>query len=376
VSIRTENPVPFVDLGAQYASIQDEIDAAIREVIAANAFIGGPFVRRFEEAFAAFCGTAHAVGVGSGTDALELALEACGIGPGDEVVTVPTSFIATTEAISAVGATIRFAEVEPETGNLDPEAFAAALTPRTRAVIPVHLYGQPAEMDPILAIARERGIRVVGDAAQAHAARYRGRPIGTLGDAVCFSFYPGKNLGAYGDAGAVVSDDAEITERIRMRRNHGRTEKYEHLIEGCNSRLDGLQAAILSVKLRHLEAWTRSRQGHAAAYSAALAGVPDLALPPFDPEAPSVQHLYVVRTPQRDAVLGELKARGIGAAIHYPIPLHLQPAYAHLGHARGDFPHAERFCAQCLSLPMCPELSEAQRDRVVGELRNAVGRAR
>jgi dTDP-4-amino-4,6-dideoxygalactose transaminase len=366
----------MVDLRAQHAAIRDEIDAALRAVIDEAAFVGGRFVETFERAFALFCGTAHAVGVGSGTDALELALEACGVAPGDEVITIPTTFIATTEAISNVGASIRFVDVDPATGNMDTAALEAAITPRTRAVVPVHLYGQPADMDPILAIARSRSLRVIGDAAQAHGASYHDRPIGALGDAACFSFYPGKNLGAYGDAGAVVTNDAEIAQRVAMRRDHGRTKKYEHEIEGRNSRLDGLQAAVLSVKLRHLETWTRLRRDHAAHYDETLRGVTGLELPPVVERARSVYHLYVVRTAHRDLVHAYLREHGVGAGIHYPVPLHLQPAYARLGHRRGDFPVAETHCARCLSIPMYAELAAEQIDTVCERVREAILRVR
>jgi dTDP-4-amino-4,6-dideoxygalactose transaminase len=332
-------------------------------------------VETVEREFAAFCGTAHAIGVASGTDALEFALEACGVRPHDEVITVPTTFIATAEAISAVGASIRFVDVDPATGNMDPGSLEAAITPRTRAIIPVHLYGQPAEMDPILEIARSQSLRVICDAAQAHGASYRNRPIATYGDAACFSFYPGKNLGAYGDAGALATDDAEVARRVAMRRNHGRTKKYEHEIEGRNSRLDGLQAAVLSVKLRHLDEWTGLRRAHAARYDEALGPLVGLDCPPVVEHARSVYHLYVVRTAHRDLVDSHLREHGVGAGMHYPVPLHLQPAYARLGHGRGDFPAAERLCAQCLSIPMYPELTTTQIDLVCEYVREAVRRA-
>lgn len=356
--------IPFADVQAQYASIKDEMDAAIAAVLRDAAFIGGPYVRQFEDDFAAYCGVRHAVGCSNGTDAIRLALLACGIGPGDEVITTPSSFIATTEAISMVGASIRFVDIDPDTALMSAEALAAAVTSRTRAVIPVHLYGQPCDMDAILAVAARHGLRVVSDAAQAHGALDRGRPVGTLGDAVTFSFYPGKNLGAYGDAGAVVTQDPGIARMVSMLRDHGRTQKYAHDIEGFNCRLDGLQAAVLSVKLRHLAAWTESRRAHARRYREQLAGIPGIELIRERSDARAVYHLLVLRTAHRDALQAALGAMGIATGIHYPIPLHLQKAYAHLGLPEGSFPVTERHCREALSLPLFPEMTSAQIDTV------------
>jgi dTDP-4-amino-4,6-dideoxygalactose transaminase len=364
--------VPFVDLKAQYASIKDEIDAAVAAVLTDTQFVGGAHLEAFEAAFAAYCGVEYALGVGNGTDALELALRACGIGAGDEVITAPNTFIATAEAITNVGAQVVFADVDPQTCTLDPQRVDAAITRRTRAIIPVHLYGRPADMDALLALAQERKLRVIGDAAQAHGALWKGRRIGTLGDAVCFSFYPGKNLGAYGDGGAVVTSDPDIAKRVSMLRNHGRTEKYEHACEGVNSRLDGLQAAVLAVKLRHLEDWTNRRRMVARQYHSLLASVPGIAVPAPEKDVRAVYHLYVIRTSRRDALQKRLAQAGIATGIHYPIPLHLQPAYARLELRPGRFPQAERQAQEILSLPMYAELAKEQVDLVAGTVRLAM----
>lgn len=369
--IVAQQPIPLVDLSAQYAAIGAEIDAAIARVVASTEFIMGPDVAAFEAEFAEFCGAQACVGVGSGTAALELTLRALEIGPGDEVITSSHTFIATAEAISAVGARPVFADIDPVTYTLDPAAVAAAVTPRTRAVIPVHLYGQPADMDGIGAVARRYGLAVVEDAAQAHGATWHGRPVGTLGDAACFSFYPGKNLGAYGDAGAVTTNSAPVAERVRLLRNHGRRDKYVHDVVGYGHRLDTLQAAILRAKLPHLPAWTAARRRLAATYTELLADI-DVVLPQVAAPAASAWHLYVVTTPARDAVLARLKQHGIGAGVHYPVPLHLQPAYAHLGYGKGDLPITERVADSCLSLPLYPEMSRAQQERVAEVLAAAV----
>lgn len=361
-------PLPFLDLAAQYRSIREEIDQAIAAVISESAFIGGPYLGRFEKEFAAYCGSADAVGVSNGTDALRLALLACGVGPGDEVITVPNTFIATTEAVTMVGAHVRFIDIDSGTNTLDPEFLEAGCTDRTKAVIPVHLYGKSADLDAIGAIAKRRGLKIIGDAAQAHGAVYKGRPISTLADATCFSFYPGKNLGAYGDAGAVVTDDPAVAKAVRMLRDHGRTTKYEHDMEGFNCRMDGLQAAILSVKLRHLKDWTERRQALAALYTQLLSGISDLLLPSESADNRSVFHLYVVHTPKRKAVQAHLQALGVGCGVHYPIPLHLQRAYAYLKLEAGSFPHAEKQCATALSLPLYPEMTEDQVRYVAGEV--------
>ena len=367
--------VPLVDLTAQYEAIRPEIDAAIARVLSGAEFIMGPDVAAFEAEFAAFCGAEHCVGVGSGTAALELALRALEIGPGDEVITSAHTFIATAEAISAVGATPVFADIDPVIYTLAADAVAERVTPRTRAVIPVHLYGQPAEMDAIMGVAQRFGLAVIEDAAQAHAATWNGRTVGTLADVACFSFYPGKNLGAYGDAGAITTGSAKIAERVRLLRNHGRRDKYVHDVIGFGHRLDTLQAAILRVKLRHLPAWTAARRRLAAIYCQLLAGS-DVVLPTPAAQAEPAWHLFVVLVQERDRVLAALKQAGIGAGVHYPVPLHLQPAYAGLGYRQGDLPVTERVAATCLSLPLFAEMSDAQQRRVVEALRAAIGEMR
>ncbi|HEU4572434.1 MAG TPA: DegT/DnrJ/EryC1/StrS family aminotransferase [Candidatus Limnocylindrales bacterium] len=363
--------VPLVDLKAQYASIRPEMDAAIARVLESTSFILGEEVARFESEWAAYVGAAGAVGVASGTAALELALAACGIGPGDEVITTAHTFIATAEAISNVGARPVFADIDPETYDLDPGAVDAAVTDRTRAVIPVHLYGRPAAMDDLLAICRRHGLQLIEDAAQAHGARYRDRGCGSIGDLACFSFYPGKNLGAYGDAGAVTGNDPELLSRVRKLRDHGRLTKYEHDEIGRGERLDALQAAVLSVKLAHLDAWTEARRRHAATYDRRLDGI--VGTPRQDPRDRHVFHLYVIRSPHRDALLSGLKARGVGAGIHYPIPLHRQPAYLRLGYGDVSLPETERAAAEVLSLPLYPELTEAQVGWVADQVAELVG---
>lgn len=375
--------IPLVDLRAQYQSIKPEMDAAMQEVIDGTAFILGPAAERFEKNFAAFCGAEHCIGVDSGTAALHLALVAFGVGPGDEVITTPHTFVATAEPISLVGARPIFVDIDPRTYNLDPNKLEDAITLRTRAIIPVHLYGQPAEMDAIRQIARRHNLRVIEDAAQAHGATYRDRRAGSLGDVACFSFYPGKNLGAYGDAGALVTDDAELAARLRMLRDHGRTSKYEHQITGFGYRLDGLQGAVLDVKLKHLPEWNAQRRAHADYYTELLSSLDDASsvqpqaweddasiVTPFEPShLRSSYHLYVLRAKKRDSLLQYFKARDIEAGIHYPIPLHLQPVYKNLGYTRGDLPAAEQAADQVISLPMYPELTTAQMERVVDTLR-------
>jgi dTDP-4-amino-4,6-dideoxygalactose transaminase len=360
-----------VDLKVQYDSIKTEIDAAIASVIGQTAFVGGPFVKEFEEAFARYCGMEQCVGVANGTDALFIALKALGIGPGDEVITVANSFIATSEAVRMAGARVVFVDINPKTYNIDVERIEERITPNTKAIIPVHLYGQPADMDPILAVAKKHGLRVVGDAAQAHGAQYKGRPISQLADITCFSFYPGKNLGAYGDAGALVTNNEEWAVNARMLANHGRTKKYDHDFEGVNSRLDGLQAAILSVKLRHLEQWTEGRRVNARRYQQALTRT-GVVTPVEIENVRSVYHLYVIRVPGggREQLQEYLKTQGISAGIHYPIALPFLNAYKHLGGRHEDFPHASKAAAEILSLPMFPELTAEQvayvADRIAG----------
>lgn len=357
--------MPFLDLKSHHAARRGELADAINEVIEAAAFAGGPFVTRFEEAFASFCEARHAVGVGSGTDALWLALMALGVGPGDEVITVPMTFIATAEAISRTGARPVFVDIDESTYTMDPAGLERAVTPRTKAIIPVHLFGQMADMAPILRFARARGIAVVEDAAQAHGARYDGQRAGSLGSAGCFSFYPGKNLGAFGEAGAVVTQDVGLAERIRMFRDHGQVRKYHHAEIGWNCRMDGIQAAVLQVKLRYLDKRNERRARHAARYARALAGIPGLVLPGCHPSRTHVSHIYAVRVGDRKTFMQQLEARGIGCGIHYPVPVHLQQAYAGLGHRRGAFPVAERCAAEFVSLPMYPELTSSQIAAVV-----------
>jgi dTDP-4-amino-4,6-dideoxygalactose transaminase len=360
--------IPLVDLKAQYAAIRPEIDEAIARVIANTSFIMGAEVRDFEEAFADACGVKYAVGVASGTAALELALEALDVGASDEVITTPLTFLATAEAIAQRGARPVFVDIEPGTVNLDPSLLSDAVTPQTRVIMPVHLYGLPANMDAISKVARQHNLFVVEDAAQAHLARYRGRVVGGLGDVACFSFYPGKNLGAYGDGGMVVTNDETLADKVRLLRNHGRSEKYVHQILGHGERLDALQAAILAVKLPHLPDWNIRRRAVAARYRELLTDSP-LTLLDDSEACEQVYHLFVVRTPQRDALQQHLKERGIAAGIHYPLPLHLQPACAYLGYGAGDFPQAEQAANEVLSLPIYPELTDDQIAQVVDAIK-------
>jgi len=363
--------IPLVDLKAQYQSIKDEIDQAIQWCIDRTSFIMGPEVEAFEQEFASFCGAKHAIGVDSGTAALHLSLIILGIGPGDEVVTSTHTFIATAEATSLVGARPVFVDIDPHTYNVDPALLEAAITPKTRAIIVVYLTGQPADMDPILSVARRHGLAVIEDAAQAHGATYKGRPVGTLGDIACFSFYPGKNLGCYGDGGAMVTNRDDCADQARLLRDHGRRTKYEHLVTGYGYRLDALQAAILRAKLPHLQAWNERRREHAATYTELLAPL-GVGLPYELPEVRSVYHLFMVRVPRRDEVLAYMREQGIGAGIHYPIPLHLQPVYRDLGYQEGDLPEAERAAKEVLSLPMYAELTQEQLERVADVLREAL----
>jgi len=353
--------IPFVDLKAQYESIKEEIDAAIAEVISNTAFIGGPFVKSFESAFAEFCNVKHCVGVGNGTDALFIALKALGIGDGDEVITSANSFIATSEAITMTGAKVVFVDINPTTYNIDVEQIEEKITKNTKAIIPVHLYGQPADMDSILDLAKKHNLKIIEDAAQAHGAVYKGRQIGSIGDMACFSFYPGKNLGAYGDAGAIVTDDEDLAVKVRMIANHGRVEKYNHEIEGTNSRLDGLQAAILEVKLRHLPEWTESRRKNAYLYNELLKNT-NLVTPIEIADINAVYHLYVVKVKAdiRRKFQDYLKTKEISSGIHYPIALPNLKAYEYLGYSEGDFPVASRASYEIVSLPMFPELKESQ----------------
>ena len=358
-------PIPQFDLSAQYAAIGAEIRPAIEGVLSSQQFVLGREGAALEEEIAALCGVAHGVGVASGTDALILALCACGVRAGDEVLLPTSTFVATGSAVSALGAQPVFADIRPETYNLDPSELERRVTPRTRAIIAVHLYGLAADMDPILAFAKSRKLPLIEDCAQAIGAIYKGRRAGSFGDAACFSFYPTKNLGAYGDAGMIVSNSAELAAHLRTLRNHGQTAKYRSSEPGWNSRLDEIQAAILRVKLRHLAEWQRARRSNAAAYACLLQQVPGI-MPPHEPEGlEHVYHQYTIRTEQRDALRQHLAARGIGSTVYYPYPLHLQPLYAHVGHQGGDFPHAERAAHEVLSLPMYPELRKDQIARVV-----------
>jgi len=360
--------VPFLDLNAHHRVIQDEILAAIREVIESSAFAGGPFVAKFEKDFAAYCHTRFAAGVGSGTEALWLALAACGIGAGDEVITVPNSFLATAEAISFSGAAPVFVDVNPRTYTKDPELLEAAITPRTKAIIPVHLFGQMTDMDPIMEIARRRKLVVIEDACQAHGAEYKGRRAGGIGHAGCFSFYPAKNLGAMGEAGAVVTNDPAIQEKIRLLRDHGQRAKYHHSHIGWNARMDGIQGAVLRVKLKALDRSNAARRSHARLYENRLGNREDLITPKEAEYGTHVYHVYAVRVKGRDQLQRALTDRGIASAIHYPIPIHLQEAYGHLKLGRGSFPVAERCTEEILSLPMFPELTTEQTEAVVREV--------
>jgi dTDP-4-amino-4,6-dideoxygalactose transaminase len=361
--------IPLIDLRAQYQSLKPRIDAAVGRVLESGRYVLGPEVAAFETEFAAFSGTRHAVGVNTGTSALHLALLAAGVGPGDEVITVPFTFVATVAAIQYTGARPVLVDVEPGTLNMDPSRIAAALTPRTRAIVPVHLYGQPADMDPILRIAAEHGLAVIEDAAQAHGAELCGRRAGSMGTLGCFSFYPGKNLGAAGEGGAVTTDDDGLAAKVRLLRDWGAEHKYHHVERGFNYRLEELQAAILRVKLTELERWTEERRAHAARYRQLLAGGP-VELPVEAPGVRHVYHVFAVRHPERDRLAAELASHGVSTGIHYPIPVHLQPAYADLGYGPGDFPASERAAREVLSLPMYPELRPDQVE-AVAELVNS-----
>jgi dTDP-4-amino-4,6-dideoxygalactose transaminase len=356
--------VPFFDLKAQYASIRSEVQRAIERVLDSCSFSGGPFVAAFEEEFALHCRADECIGVGSGTDALLLILRALGIGAGDEVITVPATFAATAEAILLSGATPVLVDIDEKTYTMDPGKIEPAITPRTRAILPVHLFGHMADMSPIGKIAESRGLALIEDACQAHGAEYRGFRAGSVGIAAAFSFYPSKNLGACGEAGAVTTSSSALAEKIRVLRDHGQSRKYFHDVLGWNSRMDGMQAAILTVKLRHLEEWNRRRRSIATRYVNALSGVEELVLPLPSRYAVPVYHIFAVRTRDRDRTLAALMEREIGCGIHYPIPIHLQKAFAGLGYGRGSFPVAERCAQELLSLPMYPELSNEAVDFV------------
>jgi dTDP-4-amino-4,6-dideoxygalactose transaminase len=375
-ALQRPEAIPLVDLQGQYLAIREEIDGAIARVIARASFILGEEVAAFEEEFAAYCGARWCVACANGTDALELALEAVGVGAGDEVITVAHTFIATAEAITSRGARPVFVDVRDDTLLMDVAAVERAITPRTRAVVPVHLYGQTVEMAPLLELARRHGLKVVEDAAQAHGAHAAGQGAGTFGDAAAFSFYPGKNLGAYGDAGAVVTSDAAVAGRVRQARDHGRCSKYEHDFPGRNSRMDGIQGAVLRVKLRHLEDWNRTRRELAARYDRLLAEVAEVRPVVVPPGCEPSRHLYVVRVPRRDRVLAALRGLGIQAGVHYPVPLHRQRAYADLGLVAGTLPITERAAAEVLSLPLYAPMEAALADRSAAALIEALAATR
>jgi dTDP-4-amino-4,6-dideoxygalactose transaminase len=366
---RGSEPIPFLDLVAPHRALEDDLVAAFRRALHAAQFVGGPEVDAFEREFAAASGTAGCVGVNSGTDALRFACTALGVRPGDEVITVAHTFIATTEAITQAGGTIRFVDIDERTMTMDPALVEAAAGPRTVGIVPVHLYGHAADLDPILALARRRGLWVLEDAAQAHGATYRGRPVGALGSLGGFSFYPGKNLGSLGEGGAVVGADPALLAVVRQQREHGQSTKYVHETEGFNGRLHAIQAAFLRLKLPHLPAWNAARRRVAAWYRDALGAVGDVALPAEPAYGEHVYHLFVVRSARRDALRDHLAAQGIATGVHYPIPLHLQRAYARLGLRAGSLPVTERVAAGCLSLPMFPELSQSAVGRVADAIR-------
>jgi dTDP-4-amino-4,6-dideoxygalactose transaminase len=356
--------IPFLDLKAQYASLKGEIDAAVLGVLASAQYVLGDEVARFEEEFAAYCGTRHAVAVNTGTSALHLALLALDIGPGDEVITVPFTFIATVSAICYTGAKPVFVDVEPSTLTMDPARLEAAITPRTRAIMPVHLYGQMADMGPIQAIADRHGLPIIEDACQAHGAEYRGRRAGSIGALGCFSFYPGKNLGACGEGGIATTNDDRHAKSLRMLRDWGQESRYHHVIKGFNHRMDGIQGAILRVKLRYLEEWTEARRAHAARYTSLLRNAANVKTPVEATDRRHVYHIYAVRSTDRDSLQRALQANGIQTGLHYPIPVHLQKAHADLGYSTGDFPVAEAAAGEVLSLPIYPEMSRRQVEQV------------
>ena len=360
--------IPFVDLKAQYRGIQPEINAAVARVLESAQFVLGEEVAAFEREFAEYCQVKHAIALNSGTSALHLALLASGIGPGDEVISTPFTFVATVAAVGYTGARTVFVDIEPRSFTIDASQVEQAITPRTKAIMPVHLYGQAADLDPIVAIARKHGLVVIEDAAQAHGGLYKGRSVGSIGDIGCFSFYPGKNLGAYGEGGVAVTNNPDSARTIRMLRDWGQDRKYHHVLKGYNYRMEALQGAILRVKLRHLEAWTEARRKHAAFYDRHLSGTV-AKTPSAMPSSRHVYHVYAVRVASRDAVQQALHDQGIQTGIHYPIPVHLQPAYSDLAYHAGDFPHSEHAASEVLSLPMFPELTEEQQEIVCAALR-------
>ncbi len=361
--------VPFLNLKVQYESIKDEIDTAIGQVVEKTAFAGGPFVKKFEEEFADYCGCKHAMGVSSGTSAIWLALIGLGVGEGDEVITVPNTFIATAEAISMCGATPVFIDIDEQTYNMNPALLEKAITPRTKAVIPVHLYGQMADMDPIMKIARKHGLFVIEDACQAHGAEYKGRRAGSIGDAGCFSFYPGKNLGAYGEAGAVVTNNLELVGKINSVKDHGQAKKYYHNMIGWNARMDGIQGAVLSIKLKYLDKWNDARRNNAKLYTDLLSDFDGTVTPYVADYSKHVFHIYAIRVQNCNGLMSALSEKEIQFGIHYPVPIHLQDAYGFLRLKKGSFPAAENSVNGLLSLPMFPELAKEQIEYVVNEIK-------
>lgn len=361
--------VPFLDLKVQYNSLKAEITVALQEVMDNTAFAGGKFVAQFENNFANYCQTDFAIAVNSGTSALWLALLALGIGEGDEVITVPSTFIATAEAISFCGAKPVFVDIDDKTYNMNPELIEPAITGKTKAIIPVHLFGQPADMDPILAIAKKYGLNVIEDACQAHGAEYKGKRAGSMGDAGCFSFYPGKNLGAYGEGGAVITNKIEIYEKIGMLRDHGQSKKYYHAMIGWNARMDGFQGAILNVKLKSLELWNQARRNNAMLYNKLLNNVQGVVIPKEADYAKHIYHVYAIRVQNRDELMKFLVEKDIYTGIHYPIPVHLQEAYQFLGLGEGSFPVAEKCANEFISLPMFPELADEQIEYITAQIK-------
>jgi dTDP-4-amino-4,6-dideoxygalactose transaminase len=367
--------VPFVDLKVQYQSMKEDIQSAIMSVVEDTAFVGGKYVKKFEEEFAAYCSRKYAVGVSSGTSALHLALLALGVKGGDEVITAANTFIATTEAITHAGAKPRLVDIAADSYNMDPSLIEGAITERTKALIPVHLYGQTADMDAITAIAEKHNLDVLEDAAQAQGAEYKGRKAGSFGRIGAFSFYPAKNLGAYGDAGVVVTDDEAVVDRIRLFANHGRRSSNDHIVEGFNARLDGIQAAVLSAKLPRLESWNQMRRDASERYNQLLSGL-DVVVPREMPYAKHIYHLYVIRVRGRDRVKEELAARGVACGLHYPTPVHMLDAYRYLKIPRGSYPITERIGAEILSLPMYPEITADQQRYVVDSLADVLEKIR
>jgi len=362
--------IPFLDLKAQYKEIKPQVDAAVARVIESAQFVLGPEVAAFEQRFAAYCGVQHCVALNSGTSALHLALLAAGVGPGDEVITVSMTFVATTAAILYCGAKPIFVDVDPDTWTMDPNLVKAAITPRTKAILPVHLHGLMADMDPIIEVADRAGLIVIEDAAQAHGSEYRGLRAGSIGDIGCFSFYPGKNLGAYGEAGAAVTNSADLARQLALLRDWGQESKYNHVLPGYNFRMDGIQGAVLNVKMAYIESWTEARQAVASHYDRLLARA-QFKRPAPPPHCRHVYHVYAVEVEHRDQVQKALSAAGVGTGIHYPVPVHLQKAYGELGYGRGDFPVTEAIANRFLSLPIYAELQPEQVANVVLKLENA-----